>query len=86
MVASTRPAIRLEHALETTNELVTNTSALFGKLLGAPEGGAASPMGRVAGRLDATIARAVGYLIVLGATWSLLWWSGYAFAKRRGEA
>jgi hypothetical protein len=62
---------RVERVLDTTNDLVANTSALLGKLLGS------------ARRLDAVLSRAVGYLVVLGAAWSFVWWSGYAFAKGR---
>jgi hypothetical protein len=35
-----------------------------------------------ASRADTTVVRALAYLVVLGAVWSLLWWTGYAVAKR----
>jgi hypothetical protein len=73
---------RLEHTLESANGLIKNADALLGDLRATAEKGPDGAIARVAGRVDATMGRALKYLIVLGAIWSILWWGGYAIAKR----
>jgi hypothetical protein len=88
---------RLDHTLETANGLMKNTNAVIDDLHAttAAAKGPDSPVAQVSSRVDAALGRALVYLIVLGAIWSILWWGGYVVAKRiardqpkhpRGEA
>jgi hypothetical protein len=73
---------RVEHTLETANDLVTNSTSLVSDLRATTAEGPEGPIARIAKRVDATMARALGYLVALGAAWSLMWWGGYVLAKR----
>jgi hypothetical protein len=82
LIPSPRQVDRLQHTLDTTNDLVENTRSLVGDVRATTEGGPGSPMERIAGRINKTMSRGLGYLIALGAAWSLMWWGGYVLAKR----
>jgi hypothetical protein len=75
---------RLEHVLRTTNGLVVNTTSLVGDLRATTES-SAGPIARIAQKVDATMARALGYLIALGAAWSVMFWGCAILARRWGR-
>jgi hypothetical protein len=75
---------RLEHTLRTANGLVVNTTSLVGDVRATTES-SAGPIARVAEKIDATMARALGYLIALGAAWSVMFWGCAVIARRFGR-
>jgi hypothetical protein len=73
----------LEQWLEVAKGITRKVSGLVEDVRkAAAEEGPNNPLARVARRADATMGRALGYLIVLGASWSIAWWGCYALAKR----
>jgi hypothetical protein len=73
----------LEQWLEVAKGITRKVSALVDDVRKtAAEEGPNNPLAQVARRADATMGRALGYLIVLGASWSIAWWGCYALAKR----
>jgi hypothetical protein len=65
---------RLERAIDTTGGVMKNVSALIDEVRTA-----------MSGRPN-TMRRALGYLVVLGASWSVAWWGCYGLAKRFARA
>jgi hypothetical protein len=82
LIPSPEQVDRAERGLTRANDLVVNTTSLVGDLRAASDNGPDSPMTHVAARADASMTRALLYLIALGAAWSLVWWTGYVLAKR----
>jgi hypothetical protein len=82
LIPTPEQVARLQHTIESANGLIKNADALIGDLRATAEKGPESALARVASRVDATMGRALAYLIVLGAIWSILWWGGYAIVKR----
>lgn len=82
LIPTPRQVDRVDHTLQAANELATNANSLVGDLRATTDQGPEGPVARIAKRVDATMARALGYLIALGAAWSLMWWGGYALAKQ----
>lgn len=81
LVPSPEAAEDIQHALDTANELTENTLALLKEVRDTTEG-PESPAARLAARADAALARLIGYLVLLGAAWTVLFWGGYVLAKR----
>lgn len=94
LIADLRPIIptqeaanRIQRALDTANELTTNTNALLREVRASTAEGH-DTLARVAKRADESLQRALLYLVLLGAIWTSMFWGGYVIAKRivRGRA
>jgi hypothetical protein len=82
LVPTAEGMARIQRALDTSNALVAKSSNLLTEartpVAKEPEG----PIERISRRVDSTLSRALWYIIALGAALSVLWWGGYALAKR----
>lgn len=74
---------KVERLLDTSNQLATSSLALTHQVRTLVESdGATHAANQLVARADSLVRRWIGYLVLLGAAWSLLFWGGYYLAKR----
>jgi hypothetical protein len=71
----------LDHTLVLAKGLVVDTTTLVSDLRQATAS-SAGPIARARETIDATLKRALGYLVALGAAWSLMFWGGAILSNR----
>jgi hypothetical protein len=73
LVPTREAADRIQRALDSANTLTSNTDALLRDVRGSTSSDRS---------IDATLKRGLGYLVLLGFIWTLIFWGGYVVAKR----
>jgi hypothetical protein len=73
---------QVREVLESSNRLTDRSLSLAQEVHWLVERDAAGAAKEVSAGVDRIMRRAVGYLLLLGAAWSLFFWGGYFLAKR----